>query len=108
MIKGNWKEFGDSLENSSAINKIENISSKSDKKVRVHRTRLGKGGKTVTIISGLNLIESELRDLLKKLKMKCGTGGTVKPEIIELQGDQVQLSIAILKQEGFSPKKSGG
>ena len=52
--------------------------------------------------------ESELRKLLKKLKIKCGTGGTVKEENIELQGDQIQNSIELLIKEGFRPKQSGG
>ena len=108
MSKGNWKEFGDSPENSSVSKKHENISLNANREVRVQRTRVGKGGKTVTIISGLNLNDCKLRELLKKLKTKCGTGGTLKTEIIELQGDQVNASIALLEKEGFSPRKSGG
>ena len=108
MPKGNWKEFGDSFENSSVSRNHENNSYNVNRKVLVQRTRVGKSGKTVTMISGLTLNESEFRELLKKLKTKCGTGGTLKADIIELQGNQVKESIEILDKEGFSPKQSGG
>ena len=76
--------------------------------VRVQRMRGGRGGKTVTIIRGLALNALDAKKLLKKLKIRCGTGGTLKNEDIELQGDQVQVVITELQKEGFNPKKSGG
>ncbi len=107
MPKGIWQEFDNPLENSSDKNSL-NTASKVDRVVRVQRSRGGRGGKTVTIITGLALGAIELRKLLKKLKTKCGTGGTVKAENIELQGDQIQLVMEFLKKDGFSPKQSGG
>ena len=105
MHKGNWNEFGDASENCSANNQFLDISSQ---EARVQRTRAGKGGKTVTIISGLNINDHQLKELLKKLKKQCGTGGTLKGQNIELQGDKVNESIFILEKEGFSPKQAGG
>ncbi len=107
MPKGIWREFENPAQNLSEENSL-NISSKSDRVVRVQRTRGGRSGKTVTIISGLDLEDIELRKLLKKLKTKCGTGGTIKAGNIELQGQQIQSAIEFLKKDGFNPKQSGG
>ena len=107
MPKGIWREFENPAQNSSD-EKFLNIKSKVDRFVRVQRSRGGRGGKTVTIITGLALNEIELRTLLKKLKTKCGTGGTLKVGNIELQGDQVQPVMEFLKKDGFHPKQSGG
>ncbi|WP_269622239.1 translation initiation factor [Prochlorococcus marinus] len=107
MPKTNWREF----ENVAAkVNSDipENPETKADMSVRVQKTRVGKGGKTVTLINGLNLNESNLRKLLKKFKTKCGTGGTVKEGSIELQGDQVVMVLELLLKEGYLPKRSGG
>ena len=107
MPKGIWREFENPAQNSSEEKSL-NIQSKVDKLVRVQRSRGGRGGKTVTIIAGLDLNDIDLRKLLKKLKTKCGTGGTVKAENIELQGDQIQSAMEFLKKNGFDPKQSGG
>ena len=107
MPKGIWREFENFVENFSDKKSMK-IQSKIDRIVRVYRERGGRGGKTVTIITGLDLNDIELRKLLKKLKTKCGTGGTVKAENIELQGDQIQSAMEFLKKDGFDPKQSGG
>ena len=107
MPKGIWREFENPAQNPS-VEKSLNIKSKCDRVVRVQRTRGGRAGKTVTIVAGLGLNDIELRKLLKKLKIKCGTGGTVKGDNIELQGDQVQSVMEVLKRDGFHPKQSGG
>ncbi len=107
MPKGIWREFDNPIENSND-NKSLAINLKVDRSVRVKRERGGRGGKTVTIITGLALQENDLRKLLKKLKTKCGAGGTVKEENIELQGDQIQSVMDLLKKDGFKPKQSGG
>ncbi len=107
MPKGGWTEFNDSF------SRVRNEASKStDPKgklqVRVQRTRVGKGGKVVTIISGLALETNAAKKFLKMLKTSCGTGGTLKGELFELQGDQVDSVMDILKKEGYRPKESGG
>ena len=76
--------------------------------VRVQPTRGGKGGKTVTVIRGLELDPGALKILLKKLKTRIGSGGTAKDGLIELQGDQVQIALDLLSKEGYRPKRAGG
>jgi translation initiation factor 1 len=62
----------------------------------------------VTVISGLELADPDARALLKALKARAGSGGTLKDGLIELQGDQVAAALALLEQEGFRPKQAGG
>ncbi|MBD8189233.1 translation initiation factor Sui1 [Pseudomonas viridiflava] len=75
---------------------------------RVRRESKGRGGKTVTTIAGVPLAEDALRDLAKALKQRCGTGGSLKDGVIEIQGDHVELLLAELTKKGFKAKKSGG
>jgi len=76
--------------------------------VRVSRETKGRKGKGVTLITGVPLAASELKDLAKQLKAKCGTGGTVKDGVIEIQGDQRDLLVPVLEQRGWTVKRSGG
>ena len=106
MSKGNWVEFNDPT----PTNHTEaNASSKAktNQQVRVQRIRNNKGGKTITEISGLGLNQKELLKLLKKLKTLLGTGGTLKGELLEIQGEQVKKVMELLVLEGFHPKQSG-
>lgn len=75
---------------------------------RVRRETKGRGGKTVTTITGVPLAEPELKELASALKRRCGTGGSLKDGIIEIQGDQVVLLVEELSKRGFQVKKSGG
>lgn len=75
---------------------------------RVRRESKGRGGKTVTTITGVPLAEAELKELASALKRRCGTGGSLKEGVIEIQGDQVQLLLDELQKRGFKAKKSGG
>ncbi len=74
----------------------------------MQRTKAGKGGKLVTAITGLEIAEPDARALLKHLKASCGTGGTLKDGVIELQGDQLAAALAALEAAGFRPKQAGG
>lgn len=75
--------------------------------VRVQATRGGKGGKTVTIITGLPA--EQLQPLTKKLKSQCGSGGRVQGDTIELQGNHTDKLVELLRDLGFkNTKKSGG
>jgi translation initiation factor 1 len=76
--------------------------------VRVQRTRAGKGGKLVTVITGLEIGEAEAKALLKALKSGAGTGGTLRDGVIELQGDQLAVALERLTAAGFRPKQAGG
>ncbi|EIK53545.1 translation initiation factor SUI1 [Stutzerimonas stutzeri TS44] len=75
---------------------------------RVRRESKGRGGKTVTTITGVPLAEVELKELASALKRRCGTGGALKDGVIEIQGDHVQLLLDELTRRGFQAKKSGG
>lgn len=81
---------------------------KGDGIVRVSRETKGRKGKGVTLVSGVPLVGDALKNLAKELKQKCGTGGAVKEGVIEIQGDQRDLLVELLKAKGFTVKKAGG
>ncbi|MBQ0763545.1 translation initiation factor Sui1 [Marinobacter psychrophilus] len=76
--------------------------------VRISRETKGRKGKGVTLISGIPLAEKELKAYAKELKVKCGTGGTLKDGIVEIQGDQRDVLLPLLMQKGWVVKRSGG
>ena len=76
--------------------------------VRVGRETQGRGGKGVTVITGLPLAPSALEDLARQLKKRCGCGGTVRNGVIEIQGDHRDLLVAELAKLGWQAKRSGG
>ena len=76
--------------------------------VRVRRETQGRGGKTVTTVSGLGLAEADLRELAGDLKRRCGTGGSVKDYVIEIQGDHREAIVAELEKRGYTVKLAGG
>ena len=81
---------------------------KGDGIVRVGRETKGRKGKGMTVITGVPLHPEGLKDLAKKLKQKCGTGGTLKGQTIEIQGDHRDLLVADLQALGYTVKKAGG
>ena len=81
---------------------------KSDGIVRVGRETKGRKGKGVTLVTGVPLPVDELKLLAKELKQKCGTGGTLKDGVIEIQGDHRDILIELLKAKGWTVKKAGG
>lgn len=106
--KGGWQEFGSLSRPASQERPAPTPSPRAQQRVRVQRTKAGKGGKLVTAITGLEAPETELRTLLKQLKAAAGTGGTLKAGVIELQGDQVEAALAALEKAGYRPKQAGG
>ena len=76
--------------------------------VRVRREVKGRRGKTVTTISGVPLPDDELKALAGELKRSCGTGGSAKDGVIEIQGDHRDNLIASLEQRGYTVKCAGG
>lgn len=82
--------------------------SASDGVVRVSRETKGRNGKSVTVIKGLVLEPAALALLGKQLKTVCGSGGTVKDGVIEVQGDHCARLIESLKNRGWVVKRAGG
>lgn len=76
--------------------------------VRVRYERKGRGGKGVTLIDGILETKEELKVIAKDLKKKCGVGGALKENTIEIQGDQRDLIVQLLSDKGYTVKKSGG
>ena len=76
--------------------------------IRLSREIKGRKGKGVTIVSGFQGTEDELKALAKKLKQVCGTGGTVKDGVIEIQGDARLKILQTLEQAGHRVKLAGG
>lgn len=76
--------------------------------VRIRREVKGRGGKTVTVASGFQLGEIELKSLAADLKRRCGTGGSAKDGDILIQGDHRETLLAELKKKGFMAKLAGG
>jgi translation initiation factor 1 len=77
-------------------------------RVRVGREVAGRGGKGVSVISGLPFGPAELEDLATRLKKLCGAGGAVRDGAIEIQGDHRDRLVAELRKLGFEAKRSGG
>ncbi len=80
----------------------------SDGAVIVSRETRGRKGAGVTLISGLPLPDRELAALAKKLKARCGVGGSVKNGVIELQGEQRDRVIELLEAQNIRARRSGG
>lgn len=79
-----------------------------DSVVRLKRESKGRGGKGVTLITGLPLDETSLKTLAKELKRICGTGGTVKNGVVEIQGEQREKLKPVLEAKGYTVKIAGG
>jgi translation initiation factor 1 len=76
--------------------------------VRISRETKGRGGKSVTVVRGLELDPLSLAQLAQQLKAACGSGGTVKAGVIEVQGDHCDKVIALLNAQGRVVKRAGG
>ena len=100
MGKKNWIEFDNHENISEERAKVDTFNERS--KINISKQKKGKKGKTITLIKGLGT-EDEilLKELLKKIKVFCGTGGIINDSNIQLQGDMVSKSIEFLRKEGF-------
>lgn len=84
------------------------VAKKGDGIVRVMRDRKGRGGKTVTLITGIAEGEEVIASVAQQLKKFCGSGGTVKDGVIEIQGDHCDKALAKLTALGYKAKRAGG
>lgn len=62
----------------------------------------------MTVVSGLSLPTQEIKDLAGEFKKLCGSGGSVKGENIEIQGDHTESILSALSNRGISAKRAGG
>ncbi len=76
--------------------------------VRVGRETQGRGGKGVTVITGVPLPPAELAAFAGELKRRCGSGGTVRDGVIEIQGDHRDRLVEELGKRGWTVKRAGG
>ncbi len=76
--------------------------------VRISREKAGRRGKEVTVIRGLRGSAADLRSIASDLKRACGSGGSVKDGIVEIQGDHRQAVVRLLEKKGLSAKIAGG
>jgi translation initiation factor 1 len=74
----------------------------------LHRASKGRGGKVVTLIKNLHLSPDDSKTLAKHLKQTCGSGGTVKDGVIEIQGDHRETIAVALQRLGYKTKMAGG
>jgi translation initiation factor 1 len=79
-----------------------------DGTVRVGRQTKGRKGKGVTVVTGVPLGQADLEKLARELKKKCGSGGTVRDGVIEIQGEHRDTLVEELGRRGYSAKRSGG
>lgn len=101
-----YREFG--TDNSAALERAVPDLPPEQQDLRIQATRSGRKGKTVTVVTGFQHQPETLNKLLKKLKSQCGSGGTIKDDTLELQGDHKQKLLETLTQMGYKAKISGG
>ena len=100
MRKKNWIEFKNN--NIKSEDSGDKIFTNQTKKLKIHREKKGKKGKTVTIVSGFEQQNtSQIVELLKKLKVYCSTGGSINDQGIQLQGDMQEKVKFFLNREGY-------
>ena len=76
--------------------------------VRISRSSKGRKGKGVTLVTGLPLQGEGRKELARQLKQKCGSGGTLRDNVVEIQGDHRDALGAELSRRGYTVKRAGG
>ena len=112
MKKNDWKDRLNVVYSTNPNYEYENLNEeenetleKRQQKLRVSIEKKGRGGKTVTLITGFIGKEDDLKELGKLLKTKCGVGGSAKDGEIIIQGEFKQRIIDLLKAEGYTQTK---
>jgi translation initiation factor 1 len=94
--------------NNLSVKPLKELAHPSQQRIYVRLERKGRGGKSVTLIEGLQISAKDREALLKQLKARLGTGGSLKKDVLEIQGDHCDAVIALLQEMGYKPKRSGG
>lgn len=102
-----YSEFGSSSHGAAFERAVPDLPP-NQQHLKIQASRKGRKGKTVTVVSGFQSNSDTLTSLAKQLKAQCGSGGTVKDNTIEIQGDHAQTLLQILGQKGYKAKISGG
>ncbi|MGV2828408.1 translation initiation factor [Myxosarcina sp. GI1(2024)] len=102
-----YQEFG-STDNSPALERAVPDLPPEKQDIRIQTTRSGRKGKTVTVMTRFQHNSETLSKLLKQLKSQCGSGGTIKDDTLEIQGDHKQKLLNTLTELGYKAKISGG
>lgn len=100
-------EQGDLRKQGSGIHVVKSLPPH-QQTVYLHRDSKGRGGKAVTLIKKLVLSDEDMKDLAKRLKQLCGSGGTVKEDVIEIQGEHREKIAEEMKKMGYKVKIAGG
>jgi len=98
---------GDLRQHESGTRKVNSLPPQ-QQSVYLHRDSKGRGGKAVTLVKKLVLTEEDMKELAKKLKQVCGSGGTIKDDMIEIQGEQREKIAEVLLKLGYKVKIAGG
>lgn len=98
----------DNLENTAHDSEAEESLAPKDQYLEAHFSNKGRGGKTVTIVKGFQGPEEDLIALGKKLKKKCGVGGSTKDGEIIIQGDDREKIMELLRKDAYNVKRVGG
>ncbi len=101
------QEFGQPTQNQ-ALERAKPDLPPQQQQIRLQATKSGRKGKIVTVIMGFQHSPETLNQLLKTLKSQCGSGGTLKDNNLEIQGDHRQKLLALLTEMGYKVKISGG
>lgn len=101
-----YSEFGTKTD-SAALERAKPDLPPAQQNLKIEASRKGRKGKTVTVISGFQTSNETLEKLVKQLKTQCGSGGTLKEDTIEIQGEHTEKLVEILTKLGYKAKISG-
>ncbi|MCF6277907.1 MAG: translation initiation factor [Anaerolineales bacterium] len=103
-----WNSSQGDLRQKTATSSVRKFLPPCQQTIYLHRESKGRGGKGVSLVKNLTLSEKDMKALAKRLKQACGSGGTVKNGMIEIQGEHREKIAVILQKLGYKTKIAGG